>query len=88
MTGIEGHRVKSLNSKTSETFRQFRTQRKIILSGTPIQNDLREFHAMVVHVYLIATQALIAINRWTFATPGYLVLLSQRQGTKHLNIYR
>ncbi|KAF8626841.1 hypothetical protein AX15_004671 [Amanita polypyramis BW_CC] len=43
----EGHRLRSLNGKTRETFRVFRTQRRVILSGTPIQNDLREFHAMV-----------------------------------------
>jgi DNA repair and recombination protein RAD54B len=28
-------------------FKTFRTPRRIILSGTPIQNDLGEFHAMV-----------------------------------------
>ncbi|KAF8734996.1 hypothetical protein AX14_002955 [Amanita brunnescens Koide BX004] len=43
----EGHRLKSSSNKTRETFNAFRTQRRIILSGTPIQNDLREFHAMV-----------------------------------------
>ncbi|KAF8348116.1 P-loop containing nucleoside triphosphate hydrolase protein [Amanita rubescens] len=41
------HRLKSSSNKTRETFNAFRTQRRIILSGTPIQNDLREFHAMV-----------------------------------------
>lgn len=42
----EGHRLKSSSNKTRETFRAFRTTRKIVLSGTPIQNDLREFHAI------------------------------------------
>lgn len=28
-------------------FKALRTPRRIILSGTPIQNDLSEFHAMV-----------------------------------------
>lgn len=45
---ITGHRLKSTSNKTRDTFNAFRTQRKIILSGTPIQNDLREFHAMVM----------------------------------------
>ncbi|KAG2153895.1 P-loop containing nucleoside triphosphate hydrolase protein [Suillus clintonianus] len=43
----EGHRLKSSNTKTSTMFKSLRTVRRIILSGTPIQNDLGEFHAMV-----------------------------------------
>lgn len=42
-----GHRLKSANNKTSMMFKALRTPRRIILSGTPIQNDLSEFHAMV-----------------------------------------
>ncbi|KAI9442270.1 SNF2 family N-terminal domain-containing protein [Lactarius indigo] len=43
----EGHRLKSVNNKTSTMFGVLKTPRRIILSGTPIQNDLGEFHAMV-----------------------------------------
>ncbi|KAH0589308.1 hypothetical protein H2248_005070 [Termitomyces sp. 'cryptogamus'] len=42
----EGHRLKSSNNKTTQMFKALRTPRRIILSGTPIQNDLGEFHAM------------------------------------------
>ncbi|KII92162.1 hypothetical protein PLICRDRAFT_50591 [Plicaturopsis crispa FD-325 SS-3] len=42
----EGHRLKSANNKTSAMFKALRTPRRVILSGTPIQNDLSEFHAM------------------------------------------
>ncbi|KAJ7647498.1 SNF2 family N-terminal domain-containing protein [Roridomyces roridus] len=42
----EGHRLKSANNKTTTMFGALRTVRRIILSGTPIQNDLGEFHAM------------------------------------------
>ncbi|KAJ7078907.1 SNF2 family N-terminal domain-containing protein [Mycena belliarum] len=42
----EGHRLKSANNKTTTMFEALRTTRRIILSGTPIQNDLSEFHAM------------------------------------------
>ncbi|KAF5385986.1 hypothetical protein D9615_002412 [Tricholomella constricta] len=42
----EGHRLKSANNKTTQMFKSLRTPRRIILSGTPIQNDLGEFHAM------------------------------------------
>ncbi|KAI0266687.1 P-loop containing nucleoside triphosphate hydrolase protein [Gloeopeniophorella convolvens] len=40
------HRLKSANNKTSTMFGALKTPRRIILSGTPIQNDLSEFHAM------------------------------------------
>ncbi|KAJ3805914.1 SNF2 family N-terminal domain-containing protein [Lentinula lateritia] len=43
----EGHRLKSSKAKTSVIFKQLGTLRRIILSGTPIQNDLGEFHSMV-----------------------------------------
>ncbi|TBU32764.1 P-loop containing nucleoside triphosphate hydrolase protein [Dichomitus squalens] len=42
----EGHRLKSANNKTSTMFDALRTPRRVILSGTPIQNELSEFHAM------------------------------------------
>ncbi|CAL1708125.1 unnamed protein product [Somion occarium] len=42
----EGHRLKSASNKTSTMFDALRTPRRVILSGTPIQNDLSEFHAM------------------------------------------
>ncbi|GLB37249.1 putative SNF2 family N-terminal domain containing protein [Lyophyllum shimeji] len=42
----EGHRLKSASNKTTQMFKSLRTLRRIILSGTPIQNDLGEFHAM------------------------------------------
>nr|GAT57610.1 predicted protein [Mycena chlorophos] len=42
----EGHRLKTANSKTTTMFDALKTTRRILLSGTPIQNDLGEFHAM------------------------------------------
>ncbi|PWY99646.1 hypothetical protein BCV70DRAFT_139465, partial [Testicularia cyperi] len=43
----EGHRLKSKNTKTAEAFKELHIECRIILSGTPIQNDLSEFYAMV-----------------------------------------
>ncbi|KAG9018091.1 helicase [Tulasnella sp. 427] len=43
----EGHRLKSASTKTTKMFEHLATKRRVILSGTPIQNDLKEFHAMV-----------------------------------------
>ncbi|KAI0036857.1 P-loop containing nucleoside triphosphate hydrolase protein [Vararia minispora EC-137] len=42
----EAHRLKSTTNKTYAMFDTLRTKRRIMLSGTPIQNDLSEFHAM------------------------------------------
>eukprot|EP00796_Vickermania_ingenoplastis_P007412 gene7412-5220_t len=43
----EGHRLKNAEVKTTRAVDQLPTRNRIILSGTPIQNDLSEFHAMV-----------------------------------------
>lgn len=43
----EGHRLKTMKNKSSQAIESLNTQRRIILSGTPIQNDLGEFYAMV-----------------------------------------
>ncbi|KAK5100317.1 helicase [Lithohypha guttulata] len=43
----EGHRLKSLQNKSAKAIETLNTTRRVILSGTPIQNDLGEFFAMV-----------------------------------------
>eukprot|EP00658_Telonema_sp_P-2_P042159 TRINITY_DN30223_c0_g2_i1.p1 TRINITY_DN30223_c0_g2~~TRINITY_DN30223_c0_g2_i1.p1 ORF type:complete len:489 (-),score=58.53 TRINITY_DN30223_c0_g2_i1:134-1600(-) len=39
----EGHRLKSDGTKTIQALKRFNTQRRVILTGTPIQNNLDEF---------------------------------------------
>ncbi|KAJ9653547.1 helicase [Neophaeococcomyces mojaviensis] len=43
----EGHRLKTLQNKSAKAIETLNTARRVILSGTPIQNDLNEFFAMV-----------------------------------------
>ena len=43
----EGHRLKTAKNKSAQAIRSLDTARRIILSGTPIQNDLSEFFMMV-----------------------------------------
>lgn len=43
----EGHKLKSANNKAAQAIRSLKTTRRIILSGTPIQNDLGEFFVMI-----------------------------------------
>lgn len=43
----EGHRLKTAQNKSAQAIRSLNTERRIILSGTPLQNDLSEFFTMV-----------------------------------------
>ncbi|KAI9789547.1 MAG: helicase [Peltula sp. TS41687] len=43
----EGHRLKTAQNKSAQAIKSLHTSRRIILSGTPIQNDLSEFYIMV-----------------------------------------
>lgn len=43
----EGHRLKTAQNKSALAIKSLNTERRIILSGTPIQNDLSEFYIMV-----------------------------------------
>ncbi|KAF8539680.1 SNF2 family N-terminal domain-containing protein [Trichophaea hybrida] len=43
----EGHRLKTEKNKAARAIRALNTPRRIILSGTPLQNDLHEFFIMV-----------------------------------------
>lgn len=43
----EGHRLKTVQNKCALAIQSLNTSRRVILSGTPIQNDLSEFFAMV-----------------------------------------
>ncbi|KAJ3186291.1 DNA repair and recombination protein rad54b [Gaertneriomyces sp. JEL0708] len=43
----EGHRLKNSQIRTAQAIKALSTRRRIVLSGTPIQNDLKEFYSMV-----------------------------------------
>lgn len=43
----EGHRLKSSTNKVLKVLKQLDVERKIVLTGTPIQNDLVEFYTIV-----------------------------------------
>lgn len=43
----EGHRLKNAESQTFQALTKLNCQRRVILSGTPIQNDLSEYFALL-----------------------------------------
>ncbi|XP_056017684.1 DNA repair and recombination protein RAD54B-like [Ostrea edulis] len=43
----EGHRLKNSSIKTTSLIASMPTQRRVVLTGTPIQNDLQEFYSIV-----------------------------------------
>ncbi|KAJ5948270.1 DNA repair and recombination protein [Penicillium verhagenii] len=43
----EGHRLKTLSNKSGQAIQSLNAAKRVILSGTPIQNDLSEFFAAV-----------------------------------------
>lgn len=64
----EGHRLKTANNKAMLAIQSLNTERRIILSGTPLQNDLGEFYTAIdfVNPGLLGQRA--AFKR-TFETP-------------------
>lgn len=44
----EGHRAKNVHTKFRKALKEFRVKRsKIILTGTPVQNNLEEFYSII-----------------------------------------
>ncbi|XP_048067584.1 DNA repair and recombination protein RAD54B isoform X2 [Megalobrama amblycephala] len=46
----EGHRLKNSNIKTASALTALSCERRLILTGTPVQNDLQEFYSIVEFV--------------------------------------
>ncbi len=43
----EAHRIKNEKSKTAETVREFRSINRLLLTGTPLQNNLHELWSLL-----------------------------------------
>ncbi|CAG7847264.1 Chromatin structure-remodeling complex subunit snf21; AltName: Full=ATP-dependent helicase snf21; AltName: Full=RSC complex subunit snf21 [Serendipita indica DSM 11827] len=65
----EGHRMKNTNSKLSQTLTQFYTSRhRLILTGTPLQNNLPELWALLNFVLPKVFNSIQSFDEW-FNTP-------------------
>ena len=60
----EAHRLKTQGNKSAKAIKSLATTRRILLTGTPIQNDLSEFYTMVdfVNPGLLGTSAAFKKN--------------------------
>ena len=72
----EGHRLKTATNKSAEAIKSLNTERRVILSGTPLQNDLSEFFTMVDFVNPGLVNKYTTFKR-QFETP---ILKSQQPG--------
>ncbi|KAM9935589.1 hypothetical protein OXX80_004844, partial [Metschnikowia pulcherrima] len=65
----EGHRMKNANSKLSITLKQYyRTKNRLILTGTPLQNNLPELWALLNFVLPKIFNSVKSFDEW-FNTP-------------------
>ncbi|KAJ4457140.1 putative DNA repair and recombination protein RAD54B [Paratrimastix pyriformis] len=58
-----GHRLKNSEAKTTKALASFPTRRRVMLSGTPVQNDLEEFWTMCNFVQPDALGSQLAFKR-------------------------
>ncbi|CAI5758413.1 unnamed protein product [Candida verbasci] len=65
----EGHRMKNAQSKLSQTLRQYyKTKNRLILTGTPLQNNLPELWALLNFVLPKIFNSVKSFDEW-FNTP-------------------
>nr|OQO07761.1 hypothetical protein B0A51_18269 [Rachicladosporium sp. CCFEE 5018] len=78
----EGHRMKTKENKAAAAIKTLNTERRVILSGTPIQNDLTEFWTMVDFVNPGLLQKYNVFKR-EFETP---IIKSQQPGASEKDL--
>ena len=65
----EGHRIKNANCQLSRVLRTYKIAHKLLLTGTPLQNDLSELWSLLN--FLVRTMVVLALSpRCNQARPG------------------
>ena len=60
----EGHRLKSSEAKTTQALRSLTTARRVILTGTPIQNNMAELWSLLHFIMPTLFDSHEEFNEW------------------------
>jgi DNA repair and recombination RAD54-like protein len=63
----EGHRLKNSDNLTYKALMGLQCKRRVLISGTPIQNDLLEYYRYISFIYL---NIIILLSLVNFVNPG------------------
>lgn len=79
----EAHRIKNEKSKLSELLREFKSMNRLLLTGTPLQNNLHELWALLnfllPDVFNSSDVSILVIRLWVyclFCNPNLKMLVS------------
>ena len=71
----EGHRLKNAESKLADVLKSYDCKRRMLLTGTPIQNSLSELWALLNFVLPLVFNSSDSFDEW-FAAPFRVSLRS------------
>jgi SNF2 family DNA or RNA helicase len=60
---VQGHKIKNPRTQLAQKLREIPAKLSVIISGTPIQNDLMEMHALMDFVCPVRTLAFTQQNK-------------------------
>ena len=75
----EGHRMKNVNAKLPRMLREhYRSERRLLLTGTPLQNELSELWALLNFTLPSIFNSLDNFEKW-FASPFQVIFLKKKK---------
>ena len=85
----EGHRLKNTQSKLLTTLKSFPTENRLLLTGTPLQNNLRELWSLLNFLLPTVFDSLDKFERWfdfdsVLASEDGKAVLLERERTERL----
>ena len=85
----EGHRLKNTQSKLLTTLKSFPTENRLLLTGTPLQNNLRELWSLLNFLLPTVFDSLEKFERWfdfdsVLASEDGKAVLLERERTERL----
>ena len=85
----EGHRLKNTQSKLLTTLKSFPTENRLLLTGTPLQNNLRELWSLLNFLLPTVFDSLAKFERWfdfdsVLASEDGKAVLLERERTERL----